>query len=293
MSRLLVMTRDLTDQRKAEESLRRTRTQYRNLTETARDLVVTVSSAGIITSLNPAFTTITGWPGQRWLSQSFTALVSAEDRAQAETTMQALGQGETPPLFELRLLTATGKAVTVEFTASPQPEQGQRSGWLGIGRDISERKQAEEALRLAEEQLRQAHKMKAIGQLAGGVAHDFNNLLTIINGYSEILLRQLPTGQTKHGLVNEIRKAGGRAASLTQQLLAFSRKQVLTPKELDLNPHLGDITKMLVRLIGEDIELATDLDADLCMVRVDPGQIDQVLINLAVNARDAMPRAAG
>jgi signal transduction histidine kinase len=153
------------------------------------------------------------------------------------------------------------------------------------------RLQSEEALRRSEEQLRQAQKMEAIGQLAGGVAHDFNNLLTIIRGYSDLLLNGiLGEKDSARDAVEEIRKAAERAASLTRQLLAFSRRQVLAPRVFVLNSVLQDMDKMLRRLIGEDIQLTFTLAKDLGAVKVDPGQIEQVLLNLVVNARDAMPR---
>src|SRR3989442_4798345 len=160
-------------------------------------------------------------------------------------------------------------------------------------RDAEERrehKKAEEALRRSEEQLRQSQKVEAIGRLAGGIAHDFNNLLTIINGYTELLLGRIPAEDRMSRDINEIRKAGQRAASLTRQLLAFSRKQILEPKVLDLNTIVVDLEKMLRRLIGEDIELIISPAADLRRTKADPGQIEQVIMNLVVNARDAMPQ---
>jgi PAS domain S-box-containing protein len=148
--------------------------------------------------------------------------------------------------------------------------------------DITDRKQLEE-------QLVQAQKMEAIGRLAGGIAHDFNNLLTAIIGYSQLLLRRAPADDPSRQELEEIQKAGERAATLTGQLLAFSRRQVLQPKILDLNMVIADIGKMLQRLIGEDVELRTHFDLRIGLAKADPGQVEQVVMNLAVNARDAMP----
>jgi signal transduction histidine kinase/integral membrane sensor domain MASE1 len=155
--------------------------------------------------------------------------------------------------------------------------------------DITERALAEEALRRSEEQLRQAQKMEAVGRLAGGVAHDFNNLLTVITGRSQLLLSRLPSGDRLRRDIALVQQAAERAAGLTRQLLAFSRKQVLEPKVLDLNAVVTNIGNMLRRLIGEDIHVVTDLAPRLGRVQADPGQLEQVIVNLAVNARDAMP----
>jgi nitrogen-specific signal transduction histidine kinase/CheY-like chemotaxis protein len=159
----------------------------------------------------------------------------------------------------------------------------------GFIEDITERKRVEGERAKLEDELRQAQKLESIGRLAGGVAHDFNNLLTVINGYSAFLLKGLKASDPLRFYAGEIRTAGDRAASLTKQLLAFSRKQVIEPRVLDLNATVRESAPMLQRLIGEDIALETHLDGSLGQVMADPGQIHQVIMNLAVNARDAMP----
>jgi signal transduction histidine kinase/CheY-like chemotaxis protein len=158
-----------------------------------------------------------------------------------------------------------------------------------LTRERDRTRQTEDALRESQERYMQAQKMEGIGRLAGGVAHDFNNLLTVINGYSDLVYNQLPEADAKRSQVNEIRKAGSRAAELTHQLLAFGRKQVGQPRLLNLNSVVEESEKMLRRLLGEDVELITRLDPSLGLVSADPVHIHQVLINLAVNARDAMP----
>jgi len=182
---------------------------------------------------------------------------------------------------ELRLVRLDGKAVNVESLGMPFTING-RAAALSIVRDVSERKHLEQ-------QLAQSQKMDAVGQLAGGVAHDFNNLLTVITSYSALAIGALDPSSPVREDVEEISKAASRAADLTRQLLAFSRKQMLQPVPLDLNQIVTDIDKMLRRLIGEDIELVTACSRSIDLVNADPGQVEQVIVNLAVNARDAMP----
>jgi len=169
-------------------------------------------------------------------------------------------------------------------------ERGEPTQMVGTVADISERKRAEAALRRSEEQLRQAQKMEAIGRLAGGVAHDFNNLLTAIGGYSTLGLLELAPDDPRREFFEEIQRAGERGAALTKQLLAAGRKQVQRPRLLDLNAVVDDLTSLLRRVIGEDIELEWARDSTPAVVLADPGQIEQIIMNLAVNARDAMPR---
>ena len=202
---------------------------------------------------------------------------------------------EPPPNCPHQRLLASGKQERAdsheawlgkffESTAAPlRDSQGPLSGCVHVLHDITER-------RRLEEQYRQAQKMEAVGRLAGGVAHDFNNLLTAITGYSELLLARLQEEDTLRRYVEEVKKAGDRAASLTRQLLTFSRQQGLEPRVLDLNSVVANVDKMLRRVIGEDIELVTILVPDLGPVKADPGQLEQVMLNLAVNSRDAMPQ---
>jgi signal transduction histidine kinase len=177
-----------------------------------------------------------------------------------------------------------GTLYEAEAVISPvRDASGRIVNFVAVERDVTRE-------RLLEEQVRQSQKIEAVGRLAGGVAHDFNNLLTIITGYSQLALERLKPEDPVAAHIGEVKKAADRAASLTRQLLAFSRRQVLAPQILDLNTVVANMDKMLRRLIGEDIELETRLAPDLDRVKADPGQIEQVILNLAVNARDAMPR---
>jgi two-component system cell cycle sensor histidine kinase/response regulator CckA len=200
----------------------------------------------------------------------------------ARRFMEELGQSERPASSSWRHRTRNGRAIAVDIAAH-EVLYGGRKAVMAVVTDITGRKHLEE-------QLRQAQKMEAVGMLAGGVAHDFNNLLTIITGYSQLMLNNIgPQDPNRHS-VEQIMKAGERAAALTKQLLAFSRHQVLQPKVLELNKLVTSLSIMLQRLIGEDVELRLVLGHDVGRVSADPGQLEQVLMNLAVNARDAMPK---
>ena len=214
----------------------------------------------------------------------WTALVHPEDREPFEHEAERCARARSPFRMEYRVRGRGGSYVTVHDQGHfiPNPSGALTERMVGFVSDVSERKRLEA-------QVRQSQKMDAVGQLAGGVAHDFNNLLTIINGYAAIQLTTLAPDDPMYPMVQEVREAGLRARDLTRQLLAFGRQQVLQPVVLDLNEALQEVTQMLRRLIGEDVELVTVAASDVLRVRADPGQIGQVLMNLAVNARDAMP----
>jgi signal transduction histidine kinase/ActR/RegA family two-component response regulator len=191
--------------------------------------------------------------------------------------------------MEEKLLRLDGSVIVAEATAIPFNFEG-RHGSLVFVRDITERKQEENSRRALEHQLRQAQKMEAVGRLAGGIAHDFNNLLMVIQSYTELLQDSLATQDPLRKNTREIMKASRRAVSLTGQMLAFSRKQITSPVVLDLNSVIQETTKMLKRIIGEDIEFRVDSTEWLWAIEADPDQMVQVLMNLCVNSRDAMPR---
>jgi signal transduction histidine kinase/ActR/RegA family two-component response regulator len=197
---------------------------------------------------------------------------------------------EIPDQHEIRLKKKSGEIIWVQIGVAPVVDaDNEVIGSVRIHTDITERKRAEETRAKLEAQLRQSQKMEAVGTLAGGIAHDFNNLLTAIMGYSGLALDELSPDDPRYNDIQGIQKTAQRAADLTRQLLAFARRQVVEPRVLDLNELILNMGKMLHRLIGEDIELVTLPGPNPGLVKVDPGQFEQVLVNLAINARDAMP----
>src|SRR6266480_823438 len=279
---IVVNFRDVSERRTAEAALRESEERYRTLVEGVRDIISALSPEGTIASLNPAFETITGWRREEWVGRPFERLVHPEDLPLALVLLGRVVRGELRPASQFRVGTAKGDYRVGEFSATPQLHEGRLVGILGIGRDVTERVQLEQ-------QLRQAQKMEAVGRLAGGIAHDFNNILTAITGYADLLLEDLAATDPRRQDADEIHKAADRAAGLTRQLLAFSRQQVLQPTVLEVNKLVSDLEKMLRRLLGEDVTLTAQLAPTTGRVKADPGQLEQVIMNLAVNARDAMP----
>jgi two-component system cell cycle sensor histidine kinase/response regulator CckA len=276
------------ERRRAEEELREREERYRLLFDSnPQPMWVYDLETLAFLAVNEAAVHHYGYSRKDFLSMTIKDIRPPED-IPALCRSLAGATGATDPATTWTHVKKDGTRIVVEVTSHLLVFDDRRAELI-LAHDITERLRLEGALLVSEEQLRQSQKLEAIGQLAGGVAHDFNNLLTVIGGYSSILLGKLPQGSPHRGGIEEIKKASDRASSLTRQLLAFSRKQILQPKVLDLNVVVTDIEKMVRRLIGEDIDLLTISSPGLGKVKADPGQIEQVLLNLIVNARDAMP----
>ena len=273
----------------ARTELAESQEQLRLIWEGSMDGMRLSDRHGIILRANPALARMFAKPLDSLPGQPFTCCYGIDD---PESILASYRQQVESRTVEARFETmlrrwdgeqiwVEGSNATIELPSGPVV--------FSILRDVTERKRSEQERSSLEEQLRQAQKLESIGRLAGGIAHDFNNVLTVINGYSRLLLGQLRAGDPLRDGLEEIRKAGERAAGLTQQLLAFSRKQVLQPRVLDLNRAVGEMRPMLARLMGEDVEVYVKLQAEATTICADPHQLGQVLMNLAVNSRDAMP----
>lgn len=277
---------DVTDYKTAELALLESEEYNRRLVQEARDIIFSINPDATIAGLNPAFVAVTGWQIDEWIGKPFLPLIHPEDiPTSMAKLLLVLGGGESPP-YELRLKPKSGPYLVLEFTVTPRTREGSITGVNGIGRDVTQRKQLEA-------QLHQAQKVEAIGSLAGGIAHDFNNILSVILGYAGLALSELDPETTPYACVQEMNNAAERAAALTRQLLAFSRKQTLQPEVLDLNRTMLDLEKMLGRLIGENIDLQVVPGEGVKPVKADVAQIEQALMNLVINARDAISSAGG
>jgi PAS domain S-box-containing protein len=283
VSSIRTATLDISERQRAEEALRASEERYRSLVDNATYGIYRVTADGTLLDVNPAFVEMLGYPSKEDL---LTRNIATDIYRTAEERDRLIEQSLKANRFdsvETQFRRRDGTLLTARLAGRVfRGPDGAVSSFEMIAEDVTEHK-------VLEKQLRQAQKMEAVGRLAGGIAHDFNNILMVIQGYSDLLLEELKPADSRRRPLEEIRKAGERAAALTLQLLAFSRKQVLQPQILDLNAVVSNINTMLRRLIGEDIELTMLPGAGLNRVMADPGQVEQVIMNLAVNARDAMP----
>jgi PAS domain S-box-containing protein len=282
--------RDITRRERAEEALERLSRQRELILNSVGEGIYGLDLQGNVTFGNPAAARTTGWRTEELLGKPLhdslhrTGPDGTHFSKEECRTCAAFQEGSISRVADEVFRKKDGTSFPVEYVTTPiHDKRGEVVGTVVTFQDITERKKLEQ-------QLRQSQKMEAIGKLAGGVAHDFNNLLTAIMGYSDLTLTGMESGAPLRKDVEEIKKTACRAAALTRQLLVFSRQQVLQPKVLDLNAVVANMNTMLPRLIGEDIELITLLDPGLGRVKADAGQIEQVILNLAVNARDAMPQ---
>jgi PAS domain S-box-containing protein len=264
-------------------ALRESEERYRDLFENANDMIFTLDLDWNFTSVNRAFAEALGYTEQELLGRNGRTILTGESIERAERALAAKLEGKTDrTIYEDEFQAKDGTTITAEISSRVVRREGKPVGIQAICRDVGER-------RRLEEQLRQSQRMETVGRLAGGLAHDFNNLLTAITGYGELMDRRLSPDDPARRDLLEIQKAAARASSLTGQLLAFGRKQILQPRTLSPNDVVAGMEKMLRRLLGEDIVLELRLGPDAGLVRFDPGQLEQVLVNLVVNARDATP----
>ena len=281
-----VLSRALRDSRRR---LRATYQELERFVEAIPDVIYVLDRAGRLTLWNQKLETVTGRGADGLRGELLADFLSGDDRAAFRAALAA-GLDNRPFEIESRLRAADGGLIAYQWTgAALIDEQGQVSGLTGVGRDVTERKRADDILRRREAEMRQLQKIEAIGRLAGGVAHDFNNALTVVIGRCQLMLSRFQPDDPVYQDLDQIEITAQRAASLTRQLLAFSRNQASARQPVDLNATVTSVSDMLARLIGENIELAVMLDPKLDLVTADPGQLEQVIVNFAVNARDAMP----
>ena len=277
----VVVLRDVTLRRHAEQALRDSERRYRDLVEHASDLIFALDLTGRATAVNRACLEITGYSREEIVGRDVLDFVVPEDRERAVRLLRLSAQSDRART-ELTVAARDGRRVTLEVSGWLQFRGGRAVGIQAIARDVT-------ASRQLEAELRQAQKMEAIGQLAGGVAHDFNNLMTTIIGFTTLAREHVADDSPARGWLHQILHAAEQAAAVTRQLLAFGRRQILQPVVLDLNGIVSSTEQVLRRLIGAHLSLETQLAPDLAAVRADPVQVQQVIINLVVNARDAMP----
>ena len=289
----LIAATAVLERQTAHAQLRQSREQYRKVVETATDAIITIDRDSRILFANAATGRIFGYTADELLGQPLTMLMPPEQRERHMAGIaRYLASGRRSIDWQGTALTGRhkdGREIPLEVSFGELVETG-RHEFTGILRDISEKRASEEAMRALEEQYRQSHKMEAIGELAGGIAHDFNNLLLVVQGNTEMVLDELGGDSTLRPQLEQVQAAAQRAAALTRQLLAFSRRQILEPRVVDLSASIVAVEPMLKRLIGEHVMVAIRVGDAVGPVLADPGQVEQVIVNLAINARDAMPQ---
>jgi PAS domain S-box-containing protein len=277
----VVILRDVTNRRVTERSLRDSEQRYRDLVENAQDLIYTCDAGGRIVAMNGASLLVAGYPPEELIGRRVLDLVAPESADEALRLHRALDDGAAPTRGEVEIVAKSGARRKLEVSSWTRYRDEGPVTVQVIARDVTLR-------RRLEEDLRQSQKMEAVGTLAGGVAHDFNNLLTAINGFAETAIAHREDEVRVHECLLQIRRSGDQAAALTRQLLAFGRRQVLHPVDLDLNAVVADVEKILLRLIGERVRVVLTLAHGLRLVHADAAQLQQVILNLTINARDAM-----
>ena len=271
------------ERNRAQISVRLCEQRFNDLFENTNDILFTLDLDGRVTSVNKAAEEILGWSRTDALQKTIKSLVAPEHVIVCGEMMRRILNEEPLQHFEIGLIGKHGRKILLDASCRLIRIDGKKTGIQGIARDVTERRHLENVVQ-------QSQKLEAIGRLSGGLAHDFNNLLCVISGHSELLAEQLESNSAAIRSVMQIRKATDSAASLTRQLLAFSRRQVIHPRVVDLNSIVSDTERLLGRLVDENIEFYTALDPTLGRVCVDPVQIEQVMLNLVLNARDSMPQ---
>jgi len=295
---VLSAIRDITDRKQIEEELRRAhselsrrtaqqigayRGQLASIVDSSKDAIIGKDLTGIITAWNKGAERIYGYTRDEMVGKNISLLAPTDRPDEIPQILEKIRRGEAVEPFESMRVTKDGRRLNVSISVSPiRDGNGRVTGASAIARDITAQKRAEE-------HLRQVQKMEAIGRLAGGIAHDFNNILGIINACVELLRTRIESGSGQEQYLANMRQAVDRGASLTRQLLAFSRKSTVQPQVLDLNQRLNEVSRMLKPLMGDDVEIVIAPRSETIVVEIDPGQLDQIVLNLAVNSRDAMP----
>jgi PAS domain S-box-containing protein len=274
---------DITERKRAESNLRESEERFRSLIDAARDVIFTATPRGVITSLNQAFESSSGWSRAEWLGKTYYDLFHSEDVDGSRQYFIRALEGAKVPVREIRIRRKGGGYVIGEFTITPQKEHGKVVGLIGVARDVTERKRLED-------QYRHSQKMESLGTLAGGIAHDFNNILAIILGHASLIPRNQGNPAKQTANIDAVIQASHRGAALVRQLLTFASKSDILFESIQLNEVVKETTRLLGETFPKTISIELQLEQNLPTIVADPNQLHQLLLNLCINARDAMPR---